>query len=528
MDCMIALTSVETRRNLLIFLRNGSSIFVFIGLYTIFLLVNKILSWSSSEARQAGKKIKFFIWGFIISFTLWWLLLDLPESTIPAIQPPLVKIAWSFIIFFSALLVFDVFNIMFFDIYYPRVKGTRIPQIISNLIRGIYFLSIVLFIMSTIHGFNIKPFLTGSAILTAIIGLAMQDTLGNLFSGLALHMSRPFDIGHWIKVGEIEGNVVKIEWRATTIRTREKDNITIPNSYLSRVDVINYSTPTKIHGIYIDVGVAYDHPPCTVKKLLRESALMTPGVVQGFEPEIFLVKYNDFSIDYRMRFYMADYKTSPAISSAVMEKIWYVFNRNDVVIPFPIRDVYAKEPKPKFDREAMVGVLSNIDFLQELERNELMDVAKRLKLMLYCKGEEIIRQGAQGDIFYIIKSGTVEVTVRNERGELFLKKKLESDDFFGEISVLTGEPRTATIKSLTDVELLMLNKFDFEILLNKYPDLDERISQKIANRQKFTIEQKELSEHTQSEKEAREKAQQKLDSLAQQILTKIRNFFSLK
>ena len=516
-----------TSRFFMLFLKNGSSILVFLGLYLIFLLVNKILWWSSPEAQQAGRKLRFLIWGFIISLTFWWFFLDLPFTNFQAWQAPLVNTTWALMIFFASILFFDILNIMFFDIYYPRTRGTRIPQIISNLIRAIYFIAIVLTILAFIFKINIKPFLTGSAILTAIIGLAMQDTLGNLFSGLALHMSRPFDIGHWIKAGDTEGDVVRIEWRATTIQTREKDYLTIPNSHLSRLEVINYSTPTTTHGIYIDVGVGYEYPPKKILELLRTAAISTDGVIYDMEPDIFLVKYNDFSVDYRMRFYIDDYSRAPGIKTAVMEKIWYIFNRNDVVIPFPIRDVYMKKEKPRFTEEEMLEILGKIDFLQDLDSRSLKDVAGRLKLMLYFPGEMIIRQGDFGDKFYILKSGTVEVRATNEKGEVFLKKNLEEGTFFGEISVLTGEPRTASIEAVTDVELLMLNKSDFEHLLNKYPDMDEKISQKIAYRQRFDIEQKEIAKLT-SEKEAKEKTQEKLNSLSHQLLRKIRSFFGIK
>lgn len=498
-----------------------SSIFIFLGLYVAILLIYKILSWSSLEAQMVGRKLKLFIWVFTLSLTIWWLLLDLPEFNTQAL---LVKISWCILIFTFFMFIMDFFNYMFFDIYYPRVRGTRIPQIVSNLSRVVYFLAIWLFIFGVVLGYNIKPLLTGSAILTAIIGLALQDTLSNLFSGLTMHLSKPFEIGQWIKVGELEGMVVRIEWRSTTIKTREEDYVSIPNSHLSKVDFVNYSTPTSIHGIYIEVGVGYQYAPNMIKKILVESATVTPGVVKEIIPDIFLTVYNDFSIDYRMRFYVNNYAMAPLIRSAVMERIWYNFQRNDVVIPFPIRDVYMKETQPAINREETLQVLRRIDFMQDLKEEEIKDVAGRIKLLMYSQGEEIIRQGTEGDTFYILKSGTVKVVAKNEKGEVFLSKELESGNFFGEIAVLTGEPRTASIIAITDVELYMLNKEDFEYLLNKYEDLDLKISQKIAARQKFSFEQMEVAKHAFSQKEAEEMAQKKVDSLSQQILNKIRTF----
>lgn len=503
----------------------ASAFLVFIGLYVIMVLVYKILSWSSDEAEIVREKLRLQIFGFLVCFSVWWLLLDLPPFPY---QGTAVKAAWSLFLFFLFMLLLDIVNYLFFDIYYPRVKKTRIPQIVCNLIRGLYFVAIVLFILAVVLNVDIRPFLTGSAILTAIIGLALQDTLGNLFSGLALHISRPFNIGHWIKFEEIEGKVVRIDWRATTIKTREEDYMSIPNSQLAKVVVINYSVPTTVHGQYVNLGVRYEYPPNRVKDVLTEAAVKTDGVLGDIIPDIFLEKYNDFSVDYKMRFFIKDFAEAPRIKSSVMESIWYMFRRRGLEIPFPIQDVFLREEKEAIEKEELLAMLSRVDFLQGLNKEEIVDVGNRLKLVLYAKGEYIIKQGDKGHTFYILKSGKVKVIARNEEGEIFLTKMLEPGDFFGEISVLTGEPRTASIIALTDVELLMLNKDDFELMLRKYPDMDSRISEKIAQRQRHTFEQMELAKKTYTEEEARFKAEKKVESLSHQILSRIRNFFSIK
>lgn len=508
-------------------LKITSALWVFLGLLVVRAIVLKILSWISPYAEMVGKKIRFQVFGFIISFSLWWFLLDLPEFPF---QAQLVRFTSSFILFFLALLLFDFLNQLFFGIYSARLFSLRVPRIVTNLIRVIYFIGIVLVILHNQHRIDIRPFLTGSAIVTAIIGLALQDTLGNLFSGLALHISRPFDVGHWIKYGEVEGTAVLIDWRSTTIKTRDEDFITIPNSQLAKEDVINFSTPTTVHGQVVYVGVRYEYPPNKIKKLLAESALSAKGVVKEIKPQIFLTKYNDFSIDYMMRFFVDDYQAAPDINSAVMERMWYLFKRNNVEIPFPIRDVYMKKEEVKEESsENLVALLSKVDFLQNLNKGELQDVSKLLKHVLFAAGEYIIQQGEKGDSFYIIKSGQVRVTATNPYGDVFLDKELKTGNFFGEISVLTGEPRTANVQAITDTKLLMLDKSDFENILKKYPNTDAKICEKIAERQKNSFEKMELSRKSAiSEKEAREKAQKRVESLSQQLLAKIRNFFSLR
>ncbi|MCE1248285.1 MAG: mechanosensitive ion channel [Firmicutes bacterium] len=505
----------------------ASALFVMIGLYIAYSLFTEILSGYSAEIEKIGKKIRFYCWGFIVSLSVWWFILDLPDSFPYRISVPLVKITWCLSLFFFSIVCLDIIVYFFFDVYYRKVKNIDIPHIISNLIRGIYFIAVILIILAFVLGYDIKPLLTGSAILTAIIGLALQDTLGNFISGLALHLSRPFDLGHWIKVGVLEGSVIKIDWRSTTIKTRAEDLVTIPNSSISKVELINYSMPTRTHGVYLDVGVRYEYPPQLIRETLMKSASETEGVDLSQPIEVQLSGYGPSSVNYILKFFISDFQDLPRIRTAAMEKIWYIFQRNDIEIPFPITDVFIHEKKPLFDTKELTWMLKNIDFLQDLDSGEIQDVINRIKLLKFAENEQIIKQGDSGDTFYIIKQGTVKVTAENDKGETIFTKDMEAGNFFGEISVLTGEPRTASIFSKGSVELLMLNKNDFEYLLKKFPNLAEKISQKIAQRQKFSFEKMATNKHKTSEKDAEEQARKQVESLSRQLLGKIRAFFSI-
>ncbi len=186
-----------------------------------------------------------------------------------------------------------------------------------------------------------------------------------------------------------------------------------------------------------------------------------------------------------------------------------------------LNELHIREKREKETIEETEEVIRKIDFLQDLKEEERDDVAGRLKLLLYSEGVEIIKQGDVGDSFYIIKSGEVEVISRDENGKVILTKTQTAGDFFGEISALTGDPRSATITSKTRVELYMLNKADFEFLLNKYKSLDKKISQKIAERLEYS--KKGVSKETTDNE-----TQKKVDSLSSQLLGKIGSFFFKK
>jgi small-conductance mechanosensitive channel/CRP-like cAMP-binding protein len=505
------------------YIRLVSAVFVFIGLYMILMLIYNTLAWKSKQAFLFARKFHFQSLGFIFFFSLWWLLLDLPPFNY---QPAIVTLTRGIMLFFAFFLVLEIIALFLVDVYLHKER-IRIPHIIINFIRALYVIGISMFVLWAVYKIDIRPFLTGSAIITVILGLALQETLGNLFSGLALHASRPIDVGHWVKYDDIIGLVTKIDWRATTIKTRKEDYVVIPNSSLAKAILNNYSTPTTLHGIHVEVGVRYEYPPNDIKRILTDAVLSTEGVVRDIPPFVALVKYNDFSIDYLLRFFISEYKKAPVIKTAVMEKIWYSFKREGIEIPFPIRDVYMKtEVKKELNKAEISDLLSSIDFLEDLSGEALGEVIDRIKPVVFSEGEYIIKQGEEGDTFFIINDGKVEVSAVDPNNDVFLLRSMEKGGFFGEISALTGEPRSASVKALKDTELLMLKKDDFNVLLKKFPDIDKKICEKIASRQKHTIEQRE-AKNASSLDDVQKKADKQVESLSMQLLHRIRNFFSI-
>lgn len=196
---------------------------------------------------------------------------------------------------------------------------------------------------------------------------------------------------------------------------------------------------------------------------------------------------------------------------------------NRVSIPAPVGEIRGEGGLEQRE-EYVLDALSRIDFFESLSRTDLQRITRHLKIINYSRGEKIITQGDPGEVFYLIKSGSVDVVTVDENGEIYMRKMLREGNFFGEISVLTGEPRNASVTAVEEVELFLLNKGDFKAILKEFPTLDERISEKIAYRQKFSLEQMELAKHK-NEEEAKEKARKKLNNMSRDFLGKIRNLF---
>lgn len=505
----------------------------------IFLNIIYSLIFKTIKPKNILKKIfhqtRLFFYMLVIIIPLVYFLLNLVSPSfswmfsgkILNIFDKIIYFSYYIIGIISCIIIIEILSVVIFDWFLAYQKSTEVSILLKDLIKvGVYILLTLVFIKS-IFKIDVTTLIMSSAAISIILGLALQETLGNLFSGLALHISKPYSLGDWIKVDKYIGRVEKINWRSTIIKTFTNDYIAIPNSSISKIEIENFSTPSILHARYIEVGTHYKHPPNKIKKAILESALETDGVLKDPKPSIFLINYGDFSVGYKLRFWIEDFSLYPAIESSVMEKIWYRFKRDKIQIPFPIRDIYYHKPETREEEvRKIIKFLKKIYFLQNLTDEEYLSLAKKIKTEIASEDEIIFNQGDPGNTFYIIKSGQVRVTVRNVCGETALERVLSSGDFFGEMSLLTGEPRSAAVKALEDAEVFVLEKEDYRELLEAKPEIKEEISKVLAEHQIRTAKSLEECEKTNLTDLSIEEKEE-VESLSKQILTKIKKFFSV-
>jgi CRP-like cAMP-binding protein len=335
---------------------------------------------------------------------------------------------------------------------------------------------------------NLNVFAVSSLVVGYIVGNATQDTLGNLFAGLALNAERPFEIGDWVTVGGHTGVLVDTTWRATRLRTKADDYIVIPNSAIAKESIINYSRPTRIHGCYLHVGVSYDAPPNKVREVMLNVLREAPDVRADPAPSVVLAGYGDSSVNYTIKFFMEDFARLEPIQSGIMDRLWYAFRREGISIPYPIRDVRHRDAVA--DERALHAtgqktvrqLLASVDLFRSLSAEEMERLANAAKLHLYARGENLCRQGEPGDSFYIIREGRVAVLMKGADGQTVTAAHLAEGAFFGEMALLTGEPRSGTVQAETDVEVLRVSKQDFAGLLQADADLAGKLAAVLEKR----------------------------------------------
>ncbi len=386
-----------------------------------------------------------------------------------------------------------------------RLRGAAfpLPGLLRNLARGLLLGAAVLAVLRYGMGVNISPLLASTALITAIIGFALQGVLGNLLAGMSIHITRSLRPGDWISAGETEGEVLQTNWRETHLRSTAGHTLIVPNSKLADATVHNMSWPTPVRRHSLYVGASYEAAPAEVIAALLESAAAVPEVLRDPAPAAFPIEFKDFGINYELRIWTSQHQRRTPISGEVNRMIWYQFKRRHIEIPFPMSDkllcdfmevVNHQKHQPPAEREAArrVRALQRSDFLTRLfvdaagqpllAEADLAQLAPLLRFVRYTAGETIFRQGDTGESCYVIAGGKLRGRVEYQDSTPPADFDLPAGALCGEMSLVTGLPRTATLTAPEEVELLEISMEAFARLLALRPELPERLASLVADR----------------------------------------------
>ena len=327
-----------------------------------------------------------------------------------------------------------------------------------------------------------ETLLTTSAVGAVVVGFALQDTLGNLFAGLAIQIEKPFRVGHWIHVAGRDGQVQEVTWRATKLRTRDGEFLVLPNSIVSKEAVLNYSEPTVANAVSVEVSAGYEVPPNDVKAAVLAAVVRAPLVLPAPEPTVYLKAFGPSAIEYITYFWVNDYGQERESRDQVRTHIWYEFRRRNIEIPWPIQIEYSREEQPIRTAAHVAGAavqLGAVDLFAQLDAGARQALSASADEHLFAAGETIVRQGASGDSMFVVLRGRVRVQLEPAGQEVAV---IPAGGFFGEMSMLTGEARTATVKAIDDVTVLEISAADFRELAVASPALLEHASTVISTR----------------------------------------------
>jgi small-conductance mechanosensitive channel len=361
---------------------------------------------------------------------------------------------------------------------------SRMPKLFVDLVRAIIVMILGAIMLSTVWNLDLGHLIAALGVGSIVLGLALQDPLGNLFSGMVLLFERPLAVGDWIKLADNVGQVVETNWRAVHLHTKSKDLIIIPNAALAKGSFINFSRPSKIHRETIRVQFSYNDPPNKVKRVLLEAAQRTPGIIEHPDTTMSVSACDDSRIIYDAKVFMDDYAHESKVRDLFQSLVWYAARRYGLTMPYPIgttinvtrEDIEAEEraPLPPADLAAFPRF--------GLGGYGKENAISRQAVQHFAKGEPIV---AEGDILpgiYLILKGKVSLGVSAASGKKVEIAQVGPGEFFGERAAITSGVSDMTATALEDLELLMLDRDSLQSLLDRTPPLSREIGSVIEAR----------------------------------------------
>ena len=335
---------------------------------------------------------------------------------------------------------------------------------------------------------ELRGLLAGSGVAAIILAFATQNLLGGVIAGMSLQISRPYKVGDWLQVDKRFAEVMEINWRSTRLRTNDAIYLDIPNNEIVRQTIVNLHYPQQLHAMRIVVGVDYNTPPNKVKDALLHATLHAELVVKDPQPKVFLVDFGDFSISYEIKFWMLNHQDYNNVCDAIRTNVWYEFKRQGIKIPFPIRTLeISRRPAARQPEEQSRArtILESEPLFECLTPEQIDHLINDSRTLRFGRGEKMIEQGNEGSSMFVLLHGSAHVSV-SQNGSMIRVASLRMGDSFGEMSLLTGERRTATVRAEDDCEVLEISQPAMSAVLHEAPDCVSKLSDLLAARKMET------------------------------------------
>jgi len=418
---------------------------------------------------------------------------------------------------------------LLFRLLLPRI-GLALPRIMIDLITFVGIV-VVLIVVGKHAGFSVTGLITTSAVLTAVIGFSLQDTLGNVMGGLSVQLDKSFSVGDWISLGPNlpSGRVTEIRWRYTAIETRAWETVIVPNGMIvkSQITIAGLrGSASPLVRRQVELFIDFRTPPTQVIDVI-EGALRSdpvPRMAKEPPPQVLFQGIRDSFAVYTVRYWLTDPGIDEPTDSTVRVRVWFALRRAGIPLSIPASTIFLTHDTPereqrKLDQELAhrMQALATVDLFRSLPDDTREDIAAALASTPFAAGESICREGDQDEGLYMIVAGEAVVRIGTGREEREVAR-LSPGQFFGEMSLMTGEARTASVVAATDMTCYRVDKPAFQKLVHATPMIAEQIAEVLAARRQG------LSAARDERDEIRRK---RMETAKQDLLGKIRGFFGL-
>lgn len=431
---------------------------------------------------------------------------------------------------FQLLAVVTMITTVVFRALLPRV-GWTLPRIMIDLITAVGMI-VVFIIVGKRAGFSVAGLITTSAVLTAVIGFSLQDTLGNVMGGLSVQLDKSLKVGDWVSLGsgQATGRVTEIRWRYTAIETRNWDTIIIPNGALvkSQITILGrrMGAPVQTRRS-VDFFVDFRTPPTDVIDAVESALRKDPVQRMATDPppHVLFIGIKDSYAHYVARYWLTDLAVDDPPDSATRVRIWYALRRAGIPLSIPASAIFLTPDTPERDQrkteqelDRRIAAIAQVDLFRGLGDDVRRELATHLAFTPFAAGERVCREGEHDDGLFVIVDGEAIVRIGSGTEEREVAR-LVGGQFFGEMSLMTGEARTATVVAATDLTCYRVNKAAFQVVLREQPQIAEDIADVLASRRTALSAVRD---------EADEVKRHRTETAKQDLLGRIRGFFRIQ
>jgi small-conductance mechanosensitive channel/CRP-like cAMP-binding protein len=406
----------------------------------------------------------------------------------PGIMEILSPYAKALLAFGAIVLVIQAVEGLSIGYFMVHLRGRHVPPILRRFLLLVAYFLVATIILRAYLNLDVTSLVATSAVVSFVVGLASQDLLGSILSGIVIGVERPIVAGNWITIEGQEGRVIDITWRRTMIETRDGDTIILPNSQFMKLSIVNHTLPTSKHRVTMKLGVHYRHPPNLVKQTIAAAARLCPHVLDNPAPTVFLEEFGDSAIVYRLNLWIDDFSLLEKVREQVNTLIWYQFKRAGIEIPFPIRTLHrpAKDLPAETAAQQMTArllpLLNESELFAGIPGEALEKLARRMSLETYGGGEVLFGENQAGRSMYMLVSGQAQVVKEVPgRGEQELAV-VGPGAIVGEMSLLLDQPRAATVKLLEDSLVIRMEPTVFKQLATDQPQFLEHLTKLVEAR----------------------------------------------
>ncbi|MEX2214957.1 MAG: mechanosensitive ion channel family protein [Phycisphaeraceae bacterium] len=411
------------------------------------------------------------------------------------------------------------------DVFLWRRFETRqerpAPKLLISVVRLLLVILTIGIIITLVLHQPLTGLVVSSGVVGVVLGFALQRMISDFFSGIALSMESPFRAGDWIEVDGQAGRVAETNWRATRLVTLELTTVILPNSYIAERKLKNFGQHPDVFRTEVGVTLEFSVAPPDAKRVLLAAVRAVDGILTEPPPDVMLASFGDTGANYRVRFHLTNFRnvdlTKDKVNISISRQLWQAgYN-----VPYPKRDVYhAEMPHRQISRrDERDALLARVEVFEPLEALELGELARAV-VEHHCKtGDEVVAQGQAGESLFVVVDGLLEARVFSD-GEMKPVGRIGAGEFFGEMSLLTGSPRGATVVAVTDATLYELSREVIQPIILRRPAVAEAISHVVALRRVRNDKALHGSDVATRAHQQR--------TFASELLFRIRGFFGMK